>query len=144
MQQLLKISEAASLALHTMGILAVETHRLVSTHEIAQRLRVSEAHLAKVMQRLGRAGLVRSQRGPKGGFALERPPEEITLLDVYEATEGPLTQRKCLLSKPMCNGNCILGGLLESLGSQVRDYFANTRLSDLTDSFASEVRHAQA
>ncbi|MCF8044104.1 MAG: Rrf2 family transcriptional regulator, partial [Desulfarculaceae bacterium] len=75
MQQLLKISEAASLALHTMGLLASRPGEQVPTRELAARLKVSEAHLAKVMQRLGRAGLVRSQRGPKGGFALERNPE---------------------------------------------------------------------
>ncbi|MEW5911168.1 MAG: Rrf2 family transcriptional regulator [Thermodesulfobacteriota bacterium] len=142
MQQLLKISEAASLALHTMGLLAAEPKRLISTREMAQRLRVSEAHLAKVMQRLGRAGLVRSQRGPKGGFSLLRRPEDITLLEVYEATEGPLEQRRCLLARPMCNGNCILGGLLTTVGDQVRDYFATTRLSDVTTSFQSEVLHA--
>ena len=141
MQQLLKISEAASLALHTMGLLATEPGRLISNREMAQRLRVSEAHLAKVMQRLGRAGLVRSQRGPKGGFSLIRPPAEITLLQVYEATEGPLEQRRCLLARPMCGGNCMLGGLLETVGDQVKNYFANTRLSDITGSFLREANH---
>ncbi|MCF8032203.1 MAG: Rrf2 family transcriptional regulator [Desulfarculaceae bacterium] len=142
MQHLLKISEAASLAMHTMGLLAAEPGRLISTREMASRLRVSEAHLAKVMQRLGRAGLVRSQRGPKGGFSLIRRPEEITLLEVYEATEGPLRPQRCLLGKPMCNGNCIMGGLLERVGDQVQDYFANTRLSDFKDSFINEARNA--
>ncbi|MCF8064724.1 MAG: Rrf2 family transcriptional regulator [Desulfarculaceae bacterium] len=142
MQQLLKISEAASLALHTMGLLASRPGEQVPTRELAARLKVSEAHLAKVMQRLGRAGLVRSQRGPKGGFALERNPEDITLLEVYEATEGPLRERRCLLGKPMCNGNCILGGLLERVGDEVRDYFSQTRLSDLKDTFLKEAVNA--
>ena len=142
MQHLLKISEAASLAMHTMGLLAAEPGRLISTREMAGRLRVSEAHLAKVMQRLGRAGLVRSQRGPKGGFSLLRRPEEITLLEVYEATEGPLREQTCLLGKPMCNGNCIMGGLLERVGDQVRDYFSGTRLSDFKDSFLREAENA--
>lgn len=130
------------MALHTMGLLAAEPDRLLSNREMAQRLRVSEAHLAKVMQRLGRAGLVRSQRGPKGGFSLLRSPKEITLLEVYEATEGPLEQRRCLLSRPMCGSNCMLGGLLERVGDQVRSYFANTRLADITGSFQREASHA--
>lgn len=142
MQHLLKISEAASLALHTMGLLASRPGEQVSTRELAARLKVSEAHLAKVMQRLGRAGLVRSQRGPKGGFALQRNPEDITLLEVYEATEGPLQERRCLLGNPMCSGNCILGGLLERVGDEVRDYFSQTRLSDLKDTFRQEAVNA--
>jgi len=142
MQNLLKISEAASLALHTMGLLASRPGEQVSTRELAARLKVSEAHLAKVMQRLGRAGLVRSQRGPKGGFALQRNPEDITLLEVYEATEGPLQERRCLLGNPMCSGNCILGGLLERVGDEVRDYFSQTRLSDLKDTFRQEAVNA--
>ncbi len=142
MQHLLRISEAASLAMHTMGVLAAEPGRLISTREMAQRLKVSEAHLAKVMQRLGRAGLVRSQRGPKGGFSLLRRPEDITLLEVYEATEGPLREQGCLLGKPMCNGHCIMGGLLERVGDEVRDYFANTRLADFKDSFARKAQNA--
>ncbi|MCB2225173.1 MAG: Rrf2 family transcriptional regulator [Desulfarculaceae bacterium] len=142
MQHLLKISEAASLAMHTMGLLAAEPGRLISTREMASRLRVSEAHLAKVMQRLGRAGLVRSQRGPKGGFSLLGKAEEITLLEVYEATEGPLREQHCLLGKPMCDGNCIMGGLLERVGDEVREYFSTTRLSDFKDSFLREAQNA--
>ena len=142
MQHLLKISEAASLAMHTMGLLAAEPGRLISTREMASRLRVSEAHLAKVMQRLGRGGLVRSQRGPKGGFRLVRRPEDITLLEVYEATEGPLREQRCLLGNPMCSGNCIMGGLLERVGDEVRDYFATTRLSDFKGTFLKEAQNA--
>ena len=85
---------------------------------------------------------MRSQRGPKGGFTLQRRPEDITLLEVYEATEGPLPQQRCLLGNPMCGGNCILGGLLERVGDEVRQYFANTRLSDLKDTFGQEVVNA--
>ncbi len=63
MANLLKISEAASLALHTMGYLAANDRRLVTTHQIGEVLRASEAHLAKVLQRLARVGLVDSTRG---------------------------------------------------------------------------------
>lgn len=132
----LRISEAASLALHTVVMLAARPDRPVSTPEIASVFRVSEAHLAKVLQRLSRAGLVRSVRGPKGGFFLEREADELTLLDVYEAIEGPLPSSECLLGSPICGGEkCILGELLGSLNREVRDYLAGTTLSDLTGAF---------
>jgi len=142
MPNVLKISEAASLALHTMAYLAADTAALHATRRIAGDLGVSEAHLAKVLQRLGREGLVKSQRGPGGGFSLARDAATITLLDVYQATEGPLDDPGCLLGRPACGGGCILGGLLEKVTSEVRDYLGKTRLSDLNSSFGERRLYA--
>ncbi len=134
MGNLLKISEAASLALHTMVYLAANDGRLATTHEIADLLRVSESHLAKVLQRLAKVGLVDSTRGPKGGFCLARSGDDISLLEVYEAIEGPLADTVCLLGEPVCRGEeCILGGLLGTVNRQAREYLAGTTLADLTD-----------
>ena len=133
MSSMLKISEAASLALHSTVLLAANPDEMLPTREIASRLHVSEAHLSKVLQRLSRAGLVRSVRGPKGGFRLAKPADEIVLLHVYEAVEGVLAPNKCLFEAPICDGDeCILGGLLEIVDRQVRDHLAKTKLSELT------------
>ena len=133
MANLLKISEAASLALHTMVYLAAHDRGLATTHEIGEVLRVSEAHLAKVLQRLAKVGLVDSTRGPKGGFCLARSGDDISLLEVYETIEGPLADTVCLLGQPVCQGEkCILGGLLETVNRQAREYLAGTSLAELT------------
>jgi Rrf2 family protein len=126
----LKVSEAASLALHTMVALAMNPDRLLTTAEIAANLKASEAHLSKVMQRLVKAGLVRSVRGPHGGFALNTRPEEVTLLDIYELMDGPFVPSACLFSKPVCDGHCILGGLLKDVDEQVRQHFARSTLAE--------------
>ena len=131
----IKISEAASIALHTMVYLAGHKDRTVGRKEIASVIRGSEAHLAKVLQRLVKAGLVTSRTGPGGGFVLKRASEFISLLDVYEAIEGPIKETQCLLGQPVCNGRCILGGLLGSINREVRDYFSKTRLSDFERTF---------
>ncbi len=139
MATLLKISEAASLALHTMVYLAANDRRLVTTHQIGEALQVSEAHLSKVLQRLAKVGLVDSTRGPGGGFKLAKPGEQISLLEVYEAIEGPLAPTNCLLSTPICSGEkCILGGLLEDINKRVKEYFAETRLDELTNVYQCE------
>lgn len=117
MSHLMKVSEAASLALHSMAYLAGNPGVNVSTRQIAERLKVSEAHLSKVLQRMAQAGLVKSSRGPKGGFTLKIPAESITLLDIFETIEGRLEATDCLLGIPICNGTyCILGGAFETSG----------------------------
>jgi Rrf2 family protein len=132
MSSILKISEAASLALHSMALLAATPGKLVPTREIASKFHVSEAHLSKVLQRLTKAGLVKSIRGPKGGFMLGKPANEMSLLDVYESIEGPLVPTECLLGYSVCrNGKCILGGLLETVDKQISKYLAETKLDKL-------------
>jgi len=129
---ILAISDAASLALHTAGLLAADPGRRRPARELAATLGVSQAHLAKVLQRLARAGLVHSVRGPAGGFVLRRPAGEITLLEVYEAVMGPLRPSPCLLGRPSCGAaGCVLGDLLRRVDAEVRAYLSGTRLSAL-------------
>jgi len=127
-----RVSEACTMALHTVVLLADEPQRSLTTREMASTFDLSEAHLSKVLQRLARAGLVRSARGPKGGFTLARSPDAVTLMDVYESIEGPLGAANCLFQSPVCRGGtCILGGLLKDLNTQVREYLSKTKLADL-------------
>lgn len=125
-------SEGASLAIHTVALLAASPDRRLQTKEIAGVLDASEAHLAKVLQRLVKTGLVRSVRGPQGGFLLTPDAAETTLLEVYEAVDGPLTKHACLLGDPVCRGeNCVLGELLNTVTDAVRRYLTETRVSQL-------------
>ena len=134
---LVRVSEAASLALHSMALLAIYPEKQFSTPTMAERLNASSHHLAKVMQMLVKAGLVKSQRGPLGGFRLVAACEEIHLLQIYEAVDGPISHDECLLHKPMCNGNvCMLGNLVYSLHEQIRDCLAKTTLADFSRNLA--------
>ena len=133
MSGILKISDAATLALHAMACLASQKDaRPISVKEIAENYGVSEAHLSKVIQRLSHSGLVKTVRGPGGGVTLAKPPEKITLLDVYESLEGPIPESHCLLGVNKCgNKTCILGDLLVSVDKQVKTRLSGTKLSDL-------------
>ncbi len=134
MHNLIKISDAANLGIHAMAHLAVSDPD--SSHavaEIAGELDVSEAHLAKVMQRLVRAGLVASRRGPGGGFVLGRPPRQITLLQIYEAIDGPLGEGGCMLGRARCPyGGCVFGDLGPRLNRELRDLLSKSNLSKLS------------
>ena len=130
----LGISDAGSLGLHAMAYLARNQGIMISIHQIATELGVSEHHLAKVCRMLSKAGLIEAARGPKGGLRLKRPAGEIALLDIYETIQGPLDPPACLLDRPACGSDrCILGGLLESVNRQVLDYVSKTTLADLTE-----------
>ena len=132
MGRIVNVSEAAALGLHAMIHLANHDGQTVPVAEIAESLDASANHMSKVLQRLARAGLVRSLRGPAGGFALARPTDAITLLDVYEEIDGPLRSDACLFDLPVCEGrSCVLGGLLGRVTEQVRGYLAGTTLADL-------------
>jgi Rrf2 family protein len=132
MESFLRLSEAAALALHSMAMLATAGDALLTASGIAQRLGVSANHLAKVHQRLSRAGLIESIRGPRGGVRLARSPSEISLLDVYEAIEGPAPEATCLLPKPVCgDAPCILGSLLSSINAEATHYLRSRRLADI-------------
>ena len=110
---LLNISEAMSIALHTCTCLAEDTSRFHSARQISDKLGFSAHHFAKVVQQLVRSGLLETERGPAGGARLARPPEAITLLEIYIAAGGHPAYKGCLLKHDICNGDsCALGKLM--------------------------------
>lgn len=72
-------------------------------HDIAEKQDVPESYLAKLFQDLNKAGLVRSHRGAKGGFSLARPASDITLRQVIEALQGPISLNRCLDIRDVCS-----------------------------------------
>ena len=128
------ISEAANLAIHSLAYLAVQQPSApVAASRLAEHFGVSEAHLSKVLQRLAHAGLLRSARGPAGGFVLASEPESVTLREIYEAIDGRLTPRShCLLGRRSCDlKTCLFGDLLQSIHQQAKQYLSATTLADL-------------
>ena len=135
MSDVVRISEAANLGIHTMVLLALDSGRPMTVRRAAEQLPVSENHLAKVLQRLSRAKLVTSTRGPSGGFMLSRDAAQITLLEVFEAIEGSVDSKGCLLGRPRCQGTCFLGDFLSRAQAEFRAQLEKTRLSDAAKAF---------
>src|SRR5512145_1062319 len=71
--------------------------------EIAEVYKIPRSFLAKILQKLVKAGIVKSYRGVKGGFSLARPAKEVTVLDVMEAVEGKTAMNLCLADRKKCD-----------------------------------------
>lgn len=128
MAKLVQLSEASSLALHAMVLIA-KSHNHVNVNVLANRMGASRNHLAKVLQQLVKYNFLRSVRGPNGGFVLAKPAADITILNIYEAIEGSLDVAECPLDKQVCPFNkCLMGGLIKDVTLQFKDYFQNQTL----------------
>jgi Rrf2 family nitric oxide-sensitive transcriptional repressor len=135
MKSILNISEAYSLALHAMSMVAAEKDGMpVTAHAMASRLGVSEAHLSKVLQRLVHARILMSARGPGGGFTLNRPAAEITLRDIYEGVEGPLKLDDCLIGTQICGGkSCVFDDLIHRVNGEFEHYLDHATVERITE-----------
>ncbi len=103
--------------------------------DVSREEHIPRSFLAKIFQHLARAGLVRSVRGSRGGFALLKPPAEISVLQVIEAVEGKIVFQRCRMDKPDCEhaGGCALCGLFERAQDGIKDVLTRTTLRDLLD-----------
>lgn len=125
------LSEMLSLALHSMVYIATSDDDYVNVKQIASSTAASEAHLSKVLQRLVKGRLIRSVRGPRGGFALAKEPEDITFLNIYEVIEGPAVIEGCPNHRKSCPFSiCIFKGIPEKMNSQFFKYLETNRLVD--------------
>jgi Rrf2 family nitric oxide-sensitive transcriptional repressor len=125
-------SQTAEYALRAVVSLADSDGRPLTTHQLAELTQVPLDYLSKVMQSLGRGGLVESQRGKHGGFRLARPANRLTILDVLNAVD-PLTRIRTCPLKLKGHGRqlCPLHRRLDDAISTVEKAFADTVISDL-------------
>ena len=101
---MLRLSKRTDYALIAMRHLALNTDRgWASAREIAEEYHVPVELLAKVLQRLVRQGLLASHQGINGGYELARAASAITVADVIEAIDGPLTMTACSEADESCD-----------------------------------------
>jgi Rrf2 family protein len=100
---MLRLSKKADYALMAMKHLAVRADRgSSSAREIAGLYGIPIELMAKVLQRLVRGGLLLSQQGTHGGYQLARVPAQISVADVIQAIEGPVTVTACSTVEGQC------------------------------------------
>ncbi|MBC7262995.1 MAG: Rrf2 family transcriptional regulator [Chloroflexi bacterium] len=136
-----------------LGILYLATQpfeKVTLLHEIAKSQDIPESYLAKIFQDLAKGGLVHSHRGVKGGFSLARPACEITLRQVIEALQGPISLSRCLNIQEGCPRveTCAVARVLKTAQTQLLETLDGTTFSMLASESlalhkAREARAAQ-
>jgi len=124
--------------------------RVVLARDIAQVQDIPESFLRKILQTLVRNGLIRSRRGAKGGFVLAKPPEQVTLLEIIEAVEGPLLLNKCVLGLGECDREsfCPVHTVWVEAQRRLTDVLGGTTIADVIASkrgqaFKRKTAHAR-
>jgi Rrf2 family protein len=99
----MQITRQADYAVRAVLYLAeLNNGRRAPTSEIARKQHIPPSFLAKIVSQLSVAGVVQTSRGARGGVSLARPSEDISLLEVVEAIDGPIALNECVLDPKAC------------------------------------------
>lgn len=126
------ISEATSIGIHALKFLAMEPEKNMQVKTLAEKMHVSQAHLAKIMQRLVRGGLATSVRGPLGGFMMAKKPSEVSLFDIIDVVEGGMEKRDCLFKKRICRTPCPIRDFLLESNERYKEFLNKTTVEQIS------------
>lgn len=109
----------------------------VSLADIARRQEISLSYLEQLFAKLRRGGLVRSVRGPGGGYRLNRAASELRIADIILAVDEPIAATRCEAgSTKGCTASgarCVTHDLWEELGRQIQVFLASISLTDVVE-----------
>jgi Rrf2 family protein len=103
MEFTMQITRQADYAVRAVLYLAqLGPEQRAATSQIAQEKQIPPSFLAKIVSQLSVAGLLQTSRGARGGVSLARAPQDISILEVVEAIDGPILLNECVASKGVC------------------------------------------
>jgi Rrf2 family protein len=107
--------------------------RPVTIKHISENQAVSVAYLEQILNKLRKAGLIKSIKGPGGGYLLSRRPDAINIADVLKELEGPLAITSCLDPDEGCDriDGCVAHLLWKNLGDQIEAYLKTITMQNL-------------
>ena len=129
----MKISRSTGYALVAVGFIAQNYQDgAVLAARVSKEYGIPLEYLLKILQQLVRANVLRSKRGPRGGFFLARPAEEITMLEIIEAVDGPLMSHTHLAEQTNnAPFSLKMEEVCESATRQVKDIYKGAKLSNI-------------
>jgi Rrf2 family protein len=130
----LRLSKAVDYAMMALGHMAAHSQTLpASARDIARTYRIPASIMAKVLNKLSRAGLVRAERGAGGGYLLAKNANKISLLEVVSALDGPLYLTSCVTAKGACpqRGICTVCDPLQRVKQAIGDALSKLSVSEI-------------
>ena len=134
----MKLSTKGRYAVMAMVDLAMHSdNKPISLADIADRQEISLSYLEQLFAKLRRGGLVRSVRGPGGGYLLAREDTETRISDIILAVDEPIRATRCTPGQPFgCRINksrCMTHDLWEELGNQIYLYLSSVTVADVVN-----------
>jgi Rrf2 family protein len=134
---MLRLSKKADYALMAMKHLARKTDSAsasTSAREIAEQYNIPIELMAKVLQRLARSGLLTSHQGTRGGYTLSKPMASISVADIIQAIDGPLTVTACSTHDEQCEQftKCNIRDPLWRIKDRILDALSTCSLAEIS------------
>ncbi len=133
----MKISTKGRYALRmAVDLAAHKEDGYISLKEVAERENISKKYLEQIVPMLNKSGILRTNRGNKGGYALAVDPQELTVADILRATEGSLAPVSCLEIEPNeCprQEECTTLFVWKGLYQKVNEYLESISVQDIID-----------
>ncbi len=132
----MKVTKSAGYALHALMYMVRHSTQLpVTAITVAKAEGIPSDYLAKIFQQLAKARFVKAIRGRKRGYVFARPPEQITLLELFEAIEGAPLFDGCFLKHCQCGGtpeNCHIFGIWTEATRKIKKELEDTTVAAAT------------
>ena len=133
---MLKLTKKADYGLMAMKHLAEHADRgSCSAKDVADSYGIPQEALAKILQRLAKAGLLHSQHGINGGYTLARDPRSISAFEVIQAIDGPLFITSCITVRGECDqtDRCTIREPLRKVNQSIEDVLKKIKISQMKE-----------
>jgi Rrf2 family protein len=142
----LKLTKKADYGLMAMKHLAEHAHQgACSAKDMAGSYGIPQEALAKILQRLVKAGLLHSQHGSNGGYTLVRDPAEISAFEVIQAIDGPLFITSCITVRGECGqtDRCTIREPLRKVNHSIEEVLRRISIAEMTEDTAEQATPAR-
>ena len=140
----MKLSTKSRYGLRALFDIAYNSGNLpAQVQDISRRQNISPRYLEQIFQGLKKAGILKSKRGPQGGYYLGRSPDEITVSEIISATEGGIALVDCVAPsgkrKKSCSsdGSCVTQPIWQEASERLNEYFGSLTLKTLCEQGAA-------
>jgi len=130
---MLKLSKLTDYGTVILSVIAKDHSRLHGALELAETTGIALPTVSKVLKMLAKSGVLSSARGAKGGYALAREPERISVADVISALEGPIALTECAVSHKGCEqaSGCRIQGNWHLVNEKIAHALESVSLADM-------------